>query len=54
MTDKTYPSPCRNYLQPLYLSVTLYACAQRDFDDGNIVEHKRTGDTFDSNFDLIK
>ena len=30
MTDKSYPSPCRNYLQPLYLSVTLYACAQRD------------------------
>ena len=29
-TDKTYPSPCRNYLQTLYLSVTLYACAQRD------------------------
>ena len=30
MTDKSYPSPCRNYLKPLYLSVTLYACAQRD------------------------
>ena len=30
MTDKSYPPPCRNYLQPLYLSVTLYACAQRD------------------------
>ena len=29
MTDKSYPPPCRNYLQPLYLSVTLYACAQR-------------------------
>ena len=29
MTDKNYPPPCRNYLQPLYLSVTLYACAQR-------------------------
>ena len=25
----SYPPPCRNYLQPLYLSVTLYACAQR-------------------------
>ena len=24
----THP-PCRNYLQPLYLSMTLYACAQR-------------------------
>ena len=31
MTDKSYPPPCRNYLQPLYLSVTLYACAQRDY-----------------------
>ena len=29
-TDKSYPPPCRNYLLPLYLSVTLYACAQRD------------------------
>ena len=29
-TDKSYPSPCRNYLLPLYLSVTLYACAQRE------------------------
>ena len=29
MADKSYPPPCRNYLQPLYLSVTLYACAQR-------------------------
>ena len=28
MTYKSYPPPCRNYLQPLY--VTLYACAQRD------------------------
>ena len=28
-TDKSYPPPCRNYLQLLYLSVTLYACAQR-------------------------
>ena len=28
-TDKSYPPPCRNYLLPLYLSVTLYACAQR-------------------------
>ena len=28
-TDKSYPTPCRNYLQLLYLSVTLYACAQR-------------------------
>ena len=27
---KSYPPPCRNYIQPLYLSVTLYACAQRD------------------------
>ena len=31
MTDKSYPPPCRNYLQPLYLSVTLYACAQREY-----------------------
>ena len=31
MTDKSYPPPCRNYLQTLYLSVTLYACAQREF-----------------------
>ena len=30
MTDKSYQPPCRNYLQPLYLSVTLYACAQRE------------------------
>ena len=30
LTDKSYPPPCRNYLQPLYSSVTLYACAQRD------------------------
>ena len=30
MTDKSHPPPCRNYLQPLYLSVTLYACAQCD------------------------
>ena len=29
MTDKSYWPPCRNYLQPLYLSVKLYACAQR-------------------------
>ena len=29
MTDTSYPPPCRNYLLPLYLSVTLYACAQR-------------------------
>ena len=29
MTDKSYPPPCRNYLKPFYLSVTLYACAQR-------------------------
>ena len=29
MTDKSYQPPCRNYLQPLYLSLTLYACAQR-------------------------
>ena len=28
-TDKSYPPPCRNYLLPRYLSVTLYACAQR-------------------------
>ena len=27
MTDKSYPPPCHNYL---YLSMTLYACAQRD------------------------
>ena len=27
---KVAPPPYRNYLQPLYLSVTLYACAQRD------------------------
>ena len=31
MTDKSYPPPRRSYLQPLYLSVTLYACAQRDY-----------------------
>ena len=31
MTNKSYQPPCRNYLQPLYLSVTLYACAQRDY-----------------------
>ena len=30
MTDTSYPPPCRNYLQPFYLSVTLYACVQRD------------------------
>ena len=29
MTYKSHPPPCRNDLQPLYLSVTLYACAQR-------------------------
>ena len=29
MTDKSYPPPCCNDLQLLYLSVTLYACAQR-------------------------
>ena len=29
MTDKSYLPPCRNYVQPLYLSVTLYACAHR-------------------------
>ena len=29
LTDKSYPPPCRNFLQPFYLSVTLYACAQR-------------------------
>ena len=29
MTGKSYPPPNRNYLQPLYLSLTLYACAQR-------------------------
>ena len=29
MTFKSYPPPCRNFLQPFYLSVTLYACAQR-------------------------
>ena len=29
MTDKSYPPPYRNYLQSLYLFVTLYACAQR-------------------------
>ena len=31
MTDKSYPPPCRYYLRPLYLSVTLYACAQREY-----------------------
>ena len=36
MTDKSYPPPCRNYLQPLYLSVTLYACAQRDIEKDDI------------------
>ena len=30
MTVKSYPPPCRNFLQPFYLSVTLYACAPRD------------------------
>ena len=30
MTIRSYLPPYRNYLQPLYLSVTLYACAQRD------------------------
>ena len=30
MTDKSYPPLCCNYLLLLYLSVTLYACAQRD------------------------
>ena len=30
MTDKSYAPPCRDYLQPLYLSVTLYACVQRE------------------------
>ena len=29
MTDKSYQPPWCNYLQPLYLSVTLYACVQR-------------------------
>ena len=33
MIDKSYPPPCRNYRQPLYLSVTLYACAQRDIEN---------------------
>ena len=37
MTDKTYPPPCRNYLQTLYLSVTLYACAQRDYDNFTLI-----------------
>ena len=32
MTDKSYPPPCRNFLKPFYLSVTLYACAQRDIE----------------------
>ena len=31
MTIKSYPPPCRNFLQPFYLSVTLYACAQRGY-----------------------
>ena len=30
MTDKSYSPPCSNYLQPFYLSMTLYACVQRD------------------------
>ena len=37
MTDKSYPPPCRDYLQPLYLSVTLYACAQRDLPYSTLV-----------------
>ena len=42
MTDKSYPPPCRNYLQPLYLSVTLYACAQRDVSKcSHIIYHWR-------------
>ena len=35
MTDKSNPPPCRNFLQPFYLSVTLYACAQRDY----VIQH---------------
>ena len=31
MTDKSYKPPWSNYLQPLYLSVTLHACAQRGY-----------------------
>ena len=31
MTVKSYPPPCRNFQQPFYLSVTLYACAQRGY-----------------------
>ena len=30
-TYKSHPPPCRNYLQPFNLSVTLYACAQRGY-----------------------
>ena len=30
MTEKSYQPPYRDYLKPLYLSVTLYACTQRD------------------------
>ena len=39
MTDESYPPPCRNYLQPLYLSVTLYACAQRYDVNSNQFRH---------------
>ena len=41
MTDKSYPPPCRNYLQPLYLSVTLYACAQREEVHGSASQVKK-------------
>ena len=36
MTVQSYPPPCRNILQPFYLSVTLYACAQR----GEVYNHR--------------
>ena len=37
MTVKSYPPPCRNFLQPFYLSVTLYACAQRENELGETI-----------------
>ena len=46
MTVKSYPPPCRNFLQPFYLSVTLYACAQRDIaadKNANKTERRLTG-----------
>ena len=42
MTDTSYPPPCRNYLLSLYLSVTLYACAQRVYVTQKKKTHRRT------------